>query len=59
MNDISKLNEAIRTIRNECSKHEYCMNEPMCPFYKEEIRLDNCCMLCAELPDRWEELEDE
>lgn len=56
MNDISKLNEAIRTIRDECSKHEYCMNEPLCPFYNAFY---SDCALDKRLPDTWEELEDE
>lgn len=59
MNDISKLNEAIRTIRNECSKHEYCMNEPRCPFYTEEPDFNSYCALDKRLPDTWEELKDE
>ena len=46
-NKIKKLQEAVNTIRDECSAHRKCL---YCPFYCVEEE----CYLTAKNPEEWE-----
>ena len=51
MFDVSKVNEAILMVKNECAKHKHCSSNPVCPCYDQDI---DCCVFsgCG-YPDGW------